>query len=126
MSRNSCGARPQEGTRHAVRKFRGTISMKKATEDRNEDNSEARLYRLRIVNHETKSLRLNSVQNGRMSGALYAYQTGPCMMLASGGKGVGKLLETPKNVYYIWFSNRRYMKFPVQIAISGQAKDVYC
>lgn len=39
MSKKSCGAEPQEGWRHMIRKFRRVIGVKLSLEDRNKWNT---------------------------------------------------------------------------------------
>ena len=48
-SRKSCAARPQEGGRHAVSKFRRAVTMKIAIENRKRSNIAADIERLKTV-----------------------------------------------------------------------------
>ena len=48
-SSKSCAARPTERGRHAVSKFRRTVSMKIAIEDRERSNIAADIERLKTV-----------------------------------------------------------------------------
>ena len=60
VSRKSCATRPREGRRHAVSKFRRTVSMKIAVQDSNRCNIAAECKRLKTVN---KSRGVNKTKN---------------------------------------------------------------
>ena len=49
VSGESCAARPQEGGRHAVSKFRRAVTMKIAIKDSKRSNIAAKFQRLKTV-----------------------------------------------------------------------------
>ncbi len=74
LSAKAGAARPQEGGRHAVSKFRRAVRVKIPIEDRGRGNLAAEFKREKIVSErrrtdETKSLRLHSVQESCVRGA---------------------------------------------------------
>ncbi len=71
LSAKAGAARPQEGGRHAVSKFRRAVRVKITIEDRKKSNMAEEFKRKKIVSErkktdETKSLRLHSVQESCM------------------------------------------------------------
>ncbi len=74
LSRKASAARPQEGGRHAVSKFRRAVRVKITIEDRKRGNLAVEFKREKTVSEkrrtdEMKSLRLYSVQESCVRGA---------------------------------------------------------